>query len=134
MPTECGVNEGKKEWFCMIPYVKFKSRYSYPRLVELRTEVRTEVLERSGDCEWAREISGMLERFCFLICLLVTQVCSVFENLWCCTHMMCVLFCVYIMYPRKGKYDADPYLLIQNTGRHAGPAAEGKGIPTCTHM
>ena len=109
MPTECGVNEGKKEWFCMIPYVKFKSRYSYPRLVELRTEVRTEVLERSGDCEWAREISGMLERFCFLICLLVTQVCSVFENLWCCTHMMCVLFCVYIMYPRKGKYDADPY-------------------------
>ena len=36
--------------------------------------------------------------------------------------MMCALFSVYIMYPRKGKYDADPYLLIQNTGRHAGPA------------
>lgn len=28
LQTECGVNEGKTEWFCMIPYIKFQSRHS----------------------------------------------------------------------------------------------------------
>lgn len=90
-------------------------------------EVRTEVILERGDCKGARRASGMLERFCFLTWLLVTLVCSLFEILWCCTCMICALFCVYVIYKRKN--DADPHLLTWNMGRCSGPITERICIP-----
>lgn len=51
------------------------------------------VRERKG----AQAASGILVMFCFLIWILVTQVCSLCENLSKCTLMICPLFYMQII-------------------------------------
>lgn len=118
LQTECGVNE-ETEWFCMIPYIKVQSRHSSSQAGGTQ--------DRSLGKEWwlwvgrrdfwnAADVLFNLPTG-YLRCVQFLKTCGA-------VHMMCALFCMYIMYPEK--YDADPYLLIQNTGRHAGPATEGR--------
>lgn len=93
LQTECGVNEGKTEWFCMIPYIKFQSRHSSSQAGELRTEV----LERSGDCEWAGR--DFLNAADVLFLNLPTGYIGVFSfwklcgavHIWCVHFSVCVL-------------------------------------------